>query len=365
MNEQLQDEQRNDDPEPHGENHEKGHGMNEQIPITAPAVTVQSPAANTISTQEDRPRRCVSIQVVDIELSDDVQSRVAVNKGVINDFEEAMKAGDEFPPIVVFHDGETYWCADGWHRVHAAMKAKKETIEADIYEGGKEDALLHSVGANATHGLRRTNKDKRRAITILLQHEVWGKWSVREIARRAGVTHPTVTSVRQKLEEARQGGKVYHSKPDPEGDDDGEDTASQNADRSETDAGDPEQRDPHGDGPSPPEGGGAPDESRKDGDSPDEQSDAPRPDDAPEAAVRTDAPADDLSATVEGLVESTTDTIEELEARVANGSATREDAVQAVEDAIRRILEVLSVGRIRIKEAGDSTGDASKRPAEA
>lgn len=43
-----------------------------------------------------------------------------------------------------------------------------EKIKADVREGTRRDGILHAVGANATHGNRRTNEDKRRAIVILL-----------------------------------------------------------------------------------------------------------------------------------------------------------------------------------------------------
>ena len=36
-------------------------------------------------------------------------------------------------------------------------------------KGTQRDAILWSISANATHGLRRTNEDKRRAVTRLLQ----------------------------------------------------------------------------------------------------------------------------------------------------------------------------------------------------
>ncbi|HET8700465.1 MAG TPA: hypothetical protein VFL97_02220 [Nitrococcus sp.] len=65
----------------------------------------------------------------------------------------------------------------------------------------RREAVLHSVGANAAHGLRRTNEDKRRAVLTLLNDEEWGKWSDREIARRCGVTNKTVAAYRNELSE--------------------------------------------------------------------------------------------------------------------------------------------------------------------
>ncbi|QXD15805.1 hypothetical protein GQ464_002330 [Rhodocaloribacter litoris] len=60
----------------------------------------------------------------------------------------------------------------------------------------RRDAILHSVGANAEHGLRRTGADKRRAVMTLLQDEEWRRWSDREIARRCRVSHPFVAKMR-------------------------------------------------------------------------------------------------------------------------------------------------------------------------
>jgi hypothetical protein len=53
-----------------------------------------------------------------------------------------------------------------------------------------------SVGANDTHGKRRTNEDKRRAVLMLLCDAEWSKWSNREIARQCGVDDKTVGVLR-------------------------------------------------------------------------------------------------------------------------------------------------------------------------
>ena len=34
---------------------------------------------------------------------------------------EALLRGETFPPIVVRHDGQSYWLQDGFHRVAAAL----------------------------------------------------------------------------------------------------------------------------------------------------------------------------------------------------------------------------------------------------
>jgi len=91
---------------------------------------------------------------------------------------------ESLPPVVVFYDGTAYWLADGFHRVAAHVKAGRESVLADVRQGHRRDAILHSVGANAAHGLRRTNADKRRAVEILLRDEEWSGWSNVVIAGR-------------------------------------------------------------------------------------------------------------------------------------------------------------------------------------
>jgi hypothetical protein len=69
---------------------------------------------------------------------------------------------------------------------------------ADIRQGTRRDAVLFSVGANATHGLRRTNEDKRRSVMTLLNDPEWARWSDREIARQCGVDNSFVSRLRPK-----------------------------------------------------------------------------------------------------------------------------------------------------------------------
>jgi len=85
------------------------------------------------------------------------------------------------------------WVTTRFHRLHAARQIECSNISADIRTGTRRDAILYSVSANATHGTRRTNEDKRRAVQILLNDPEWSQWSDREIARRCFVDHVTVS----------------------------------------------------------------------------------------------------------------------------------------------------------------------------
>ena len=127
------------------------------------------------------------------------QPRAAIHEPTVAEYAEAIEAGVVLPPVTVFNDGGTYWLADGFHRVAATKRIGCLDIEVDLRVGTRRDAMLHSFGANATHGLRRTNDDKRRAVVAMLSDPDWAAWSNREIARICAVHHKFVSMVRADL----------------------------------------------------------------------------------------------------------------------------------------------------------------------
>jgi hypothetical protein len=134
-----------------------------------------------------------------IRIDGGTQPRASIDQAAIADYAEALKCGTKLPPAVVFSDGTDHWLADGFHRYHGARNAGLDSLLVEIHEGTKRDAVLYSVGANATNGLRRTNDDKRKAVTTLLQDDEWRQWSNTEIATACHVTPRFVDSVRSSL----------------------------------------------------------------------------------------------------------------------------------------------------------------------
>jgi hypothetical protein len=128
-----------------------------------------------------------------------IQAREEIDAVAVREYADAMKEGIKFPAIVVFSDGENSWLADGYHRLAAAKEVGWTKIDSDIRTGTRRDALLFAASANSAHGLRRTNADKRRAVTLLLQDEEWRHWSNREIARRCAVSEFLVRQVRESI----------------------------------------------------------------------------------------------------------------------------------------------------------------------
>jgi uncharacterized protein YerC len=152
------------------------------------------------------------IDLSSIRIDGDTQARLSVNQQIVEQYAEHMRDGDQFPPVIVFHDGEDYWLADGFHRYFATKGNGHESIEADIKEGTLEDAQLFAYGANSRRGLSMTSEDNRNIITKMLNHSVWSKWTNAEIARHVGVSKMTVGRVKQSLAPSEETKKTYTNK---------------------------------------------------------------------------------------------------------------------------------------------------------
>jgi len=151
------------------------------------------------------------IKLASIKTDGDTQVRVALDQDVVAQYAEHMRDGDEFPPIVVFHDGSENWLADGFHRFFATQMNAIDAIEADVKEGTLDDARLYAYGANRKRGLHMTSEDNRNIIAKMLNHPVWGKWTNAEISRHVGVSKMTVGRVKQSMEpsESEDTKKLY------------------------------------------------------------------------------------------------------------------------------------------------------------
>lgn len=129
-----------------------------------------------------------TINIKTIRTNGLTQSRVEIDNAVVSEYAEALRAGAEFPAVVVFNDGADNWLADGFHRYHAHNQAGKTSIAADVRQGTLRDAKLYSFGANGAHGQRPTNADKRKAVSEMLADSEWASWSQEKIARTCCVS---------------------------------------------------------------------------------------------------------------------------------------------------------------------------------
>lgn len=141
----------------------------------------------------------IRLPIAEIRLDGGTQPRTALDFAAIDDYAETMAAGVKFPPVVVFHDGEHYWLADGFHRLKAAFASGFDAIDCELRQGTLDDAQWYSFSANKTNGLRRTNEDKQRAVKSALLHPRAAEMSNSAIARHVGVDEATVRNWRTRL----------------------------------------------------------------------------------------------------------------------------------------------------------------------
>src|SRR5262249_3773262 len=151
-----------------------------------------------LDTKTQAKGPCGMLALREIRTDGDTQARWRLDQATVDAYAELLKDKVNLPPAVVFNDGGVhFWLADGFHRHAAHAKAGLTSMLCEVRKGTQRDALLYAVGANAEHGLPRSNSDKHRAVTLLLCDPEWSRWSDREIARRAAVSHNFVSQLRR------------------------------------------------------------------------------------------------------------------------------------------------------------------------
>lgn len=152
---------------------------------------------------------------------EDLDKAIAgIKDGLKFDEDSFLTEVNPFPPIDVFRDAQGHvYLVDGFHRINAHKDAGLKQVLANINEGTLRDALLYSVGVNKSHGVMRTQKDKRRAVEILLADDEWKGRANNWIAEQAGVSEFLVRQMRPAVGEGtttevrtRGGGKTQAKK---------------------------------------------------------------------------------------------------------------------------------------------------------
>lgn len=145
------------------------------------------------------PAEPSTLPLADIKIDADLQCRAnGISTRTVNEYAEAMRNGASFPPVVVFKDAKSLlWLADGFQRCAARALAFPDAPEilVDLREGSRKDALIFAAGSNSEHGLRRSNADKKRSVTLMLA--AFPKWSDWRISEACGVGNKFVGDVRR------------------------------------------------------------------------------------------------------------------------------------------------------------------------
>ncbi|MBW4549948.1 MAG: ParB N-terminal domain-containing protein [Aphanocapsa sp. GSE-SYN-MK-11-07L] len=127
------------------------------------------------------------------------QPRSRLDRATIDRYAEAIRSGYKLSACDVHYNGVFHYLSDGFHRFEAYATCGITDIPVIIHQGSLRDAILFSKGANAEHGLPRSENDKRRAVVSMLADEEWSKWSNREIAKACKVSEYYVRTVKNDL----------------------------------------------------------------------------------------------------------------------------------------------------------------------
>lgn len=138
-----------------------------------------------------------------IRIDGGTQARAKIDQNTVDDYAALYEEKADLPPVVVFFDGTDHWLADGFHRLHGASKAGRKKLAVDSRRGTLDEAILYACGANSSHGLKRTNADKRKAVGMLLAKPEWAGKSNKWISETAIVSDDLVAALRKELEAAQ------------------------------------------------------------------------------------------------------------------------------------------------------------------
>jgi hypothetical protein len=110
---------------------------------------------------------------------------------------------DNLSPIILFFDEkkDRYYLADGHHRHHVYNGLKRVFIPAYVITSDRAqiEALEFATMCNREMCLGRTMEDKKKAVRMLLETELWWKRSDRWIGKHVGVGPQLCAQIRSTL----------------------------------------------------------------------------------------------------------------------------------------------------------------------
>ncbi len=151
-----------------------------------------------------------------------LQMRERMDESTVESYAEAIRAKAArakkspwpFPPIQTV--GAYVW--DGWHRLEAAKRCglKEVPVSDHAIKGSTKErrfdaALILACGANAYHGLKRTNAESRKAALTAIR--LFPDKSLRQLADIANVSHMLIKKLKDQLNSEARGVNVYTSDP--------------------------------------------------------------------------------------------------------------------------------------------------------
>src|SRR6056297_1562398 len=111
-------------------------------------------------TKEKKLKRKIPLK--DIKFNEKLYPRTHFDWKTVYDYQESMRTGEQFPPLVLAQYKKQLILVDGKHRLEAYKNLKMKQISAEIYIGWNYKKIyLESVKRNMTHGRPLSAHEKR------------------------------------------------------------------------------------------------------------------------------------------------------------------------------------------------------------
>jgi hypothetical protein len=135
-----------------------------------------------------------------IILDERCQPRAVLNAEAVQEYADLYRDDVKLPALEVCKIDGKLVLIDGFHRLAGARQADQGFVRVTIVEECDiGQALWLASAVNQGHGVRRTNADKRQAVTLALQSDVGQEQSLRTVAEHVGCSHEWVRKVKEDL----------------------------------------------------------------------------------------------------------------------------------------------------------------------
>jgi hypothetical protein len=147
----------------------------------------------TLSNTAQRGR----VSLAHLTISEDIQVRQRLEPITVTRYANAIRSGQELPPVSVARVDGVLILVDGFHRVAAHQSLGASEVDAELVEATLDEARWMAASANLLHGLPLRNSELRLVFQVFVstrQHRKGkGKLkSYREIGLELGRPHSTI-----------------------------------------------------------------------------------------------------------------------------------------------------------------------------
>jgi len=123
------------------------------------------------------------LKIEQVKIDEELYPRANVDFVTCARYLNALKSGEQFPPIIVAKLEEEYYLVDGAHRLQANKNNKETHIQTEVLEGlNRQEIFLEAVKRNITHG-RQFSTYEVTSICITLDKWNMSQEEISEIVR--------------------------------------------------------------------------------------------------------------------------------------------------------------------------------------